>query len=151
MSIAPIPPLAAEFGYQLGHAARRWRRALDEALASEDLTEAMWRPLVHLARLGDGARQNDLARSLGIEGPSLVRLLDRLEAAGLVARSEDPTDRRAKALRLTPEGAALTDRLQATVRTVCAELTEGVSPAELEACLSVFARMAEQADRRGRP
>ncbi|MFD1332160.1 MarR family winged helix-turn-helix transcriptional regulator, partial [Methylopila musalis] len=89
MSIAPTPPLPAEFGYQLGLAARRWRRALDDALASEGLTDATWRPLVHLARLGDGARQNDLARSLGIEGPTLARLLDRLEAAGLVRRGED--------------------------------------------------------------
>ncbi|MGA0532277.1 MarR family winged helix-turn-helix transcriptional regulator [Hansschlegelia sp. KR7-227] len=137
---------ATEFGYQLAFVARRWRKALDEALADFGLTDASWRPLLHLGRLGDGARQNDLARSLGIEGPSLVRLLDRLAAAGLLERREDPTDRRAKTLHLTAEGRALVRRLQDVVVKACGAMVEGVSAQELETCLRVFARVVERTE-----
>ncbi|PZQ18839.1 MAG: MarR family transcriptional regulator [Ancylobacter novellus] len=146
----PTPSLdAGEFGYQLAFTARRWRRALDEALAQTGLTDASWRPLVHLGRLGDGARQNDLARSLGVEGPTLVRALDRLAAAGLVERREDPTDRRAKTLHLTAAGRDLVSRMQAVVRRVCAELLDAADPADVAACGRVFAAVQARADEAG--
>lgn len=137
---------AAEFGYQLAFAARRWRRELDEALAGFGLTDASWRPLVHLGRLGEGARQNDLARSLGIEGPSLVRLLDRLAAAGLVERREDPSDRRAKTLHLTAEGRDLVARLRAVVAKACAAMIEDVGEEDFAACMRVFAAISARAE-----
>lgn len=138
---------ATEFGYQLAFVARRWRRELDEALSGFGLTDASWRPLVHLGRLGEGARQNDLARSLGIEGPSLVRLLDRLAAAGFLERREDPSDRRAKTLHLTPEGRRLVDRLVAVVSDACASLLDEVDEADFAACMRVFARLAARAEK----
>lgn len=144
----PIDPAAAaEFGYQLAFAARRWRRELDEALAGFGLTDASWRPLVHLGRLGEGARQNDLARSLGIEGPSLVRLLDRLAAAGFLERREDPSDRRAKTLHLTDEGRRLVARLRAVVSDACVDLLGDIDEQDFAACMRVFERIAARADK----
>lgn len=151
MTNALDPSSAAEFGYQLAFAARRWRRTLDEALAAFGVTEATWRALIHLDRLGNGARQNDLARSLGVEGPSLVRLLDRLEASRLLVRREDAADRRAKTLHLTAEGQALTAKLQAVVRDACAALVDGASAEELEACARIFRRVIERTEGAERP
>lgn len=141
------PSTASEFGYQLAFAARRWRRELDEALGGFGLTDASWRPLVHLGRLGEGARQNDLARSLGIEGPSLVRLLDRLAAAGFIERREDSSDRRAKTLHFTPEGRRLVERLRAVVSDACASMVDDIDEADIAACMRVFARLAERAEK----
>lgn len=90
--------------YRLGLLTRRWRQVLDSEFQTAGLTDAAWRPLLHLHILGDGVRQKDLAASVGIEGPSLVRLIDTLVVKGLILRSEDATDRRAKLLCLTPEG-----------------------------------------------
>lgn len=101
--------------FRIGHLARRWRKVLDIEFQSSGLTDATWRPLLHLHILGDDVRQKDLAASLGIEGPSLVRLIDSLIAKGLMERSEDVRDRRAKLLRLTPEGLKLVDRIHTTV------------------------------------
>lgn len=144
----PIDPAdAAEFGYQLAFAARRWRRELDEALGGFGLTDASWRPLVHLGRLGEGARQNDLARSLGIEGPSLVRLLDRLAAAGFLERREDPSDRRAKTLHLTDDGRRLVARLRAVVSDACVDLLEDIDEQDFAACMRVFDRISARADK----
>lgn len=101
--------------YRLGHLTRHWRQVLDAEFQSVGLTDATWRPLLHLHILGDGVRQKDLAASMGLEGPSLVRLLDTLIGKGLVQRSEDSADRRAKQLRLTGEGQAAVLRISETV------------------------------------
>ena len=100
---------------RLGYLTRRWRKILDAEFRSSGLTDATWRPLLHLHILGEDIRQKDLAASLGIEGPSLVRLIDNLIAKGLIERSEDARDRRAKLLRLTPEGLKLVDHIRKTV------------------------------------
>jgi MarR family transcriptional regulator for hemolysin len=140
------PETPSDFGFELGLVARRWRRALDEALASSGLTDASWRPLIHLSRLGDGARQHDLARSLGIEGPTLVRMLDRLAEAGLVERREDPTDRRARTLRLTKAGRTAAERAESVVSRACENLVENVEQADMDACLRVFRAVLRNAD-----
>src|SRR5690349_12504760 len=72
-------------------AGRRWRRAANAAVKSHGLSDAMALPLVLIGRMDGEPRQNALAEAMGIEGPSLVRLLDQLSAAGLVVRKEDPT------------------------------------------------------------
>ena len=64
-------------------------------------------PVLTIARAGNGMRQGVLAEELGVEGPSLVRILDQLCLGGLVERRDDPTDKRAKTLHLTAEGQAL--------------------------------------------
>lgn len=98
--------------YRLGLLTRRWRQILDSEFRSSGLTDATWRPLLHLHILGDGVRQKELAASIGIEGPSLVRLIDTLVAKGLIQRTEDATDRRAKQLCLTEEGQLVVARIR---------------------------------------
>jgi MarR family transcriptional regulator, transcriptional regulator for hemolysin len=110
---------------------RRWRQVLDLEVQSSGLTDATWRPLLHLHLLGNGIRQKDLAASVGIEGASVVRLLDTLVAKGLIERSEDAGDRRAKLLRLTPEGMLIVARIQETVRALEKELLAPFSADEM--------------------
>ena len=83
-------------------AGRQWRRAANAVVESHGVSDATALPLILIGRLDGEPRQNALAEAVGIEGASLVRLLDQLCAAGLVIRKEDPTDRRAKILSLTP-------------------------------------------------
>lgn len=101
--------------FRLALMTRRWRQVLDTEVQATGLTDATWRPLLHLYLLGNNIRQKDLAASVGIEGPSIVRLMDTLVTKGLVERSEDGSDRRAKLLRLTAEGESLVARIQETV------------------------------------
>ena len=120
-------------------ASRVWRRQVDEAVATLGLTEATAFPLIHLLRAGDGARQGAVAEALGIEGPSLVRLLDQLCAAGLMERREDATDRRAKTLHLTLAGHEIASRVEDVLHTVRKDVLGGLAEADLQACLRVFA------------
>ena len=81
--------------------ARTYRREVNRRLALHDLSDARAVPILHIARSVHGLRQGVLAEELGIEGPSLVRLLDQICAAGLAERRDDPSDGRAKTIHIT--------------------------------------------------
>ena len=117
--------------YRIALLTRRWRSLLDSEFQAAGLTDATWRPLLHLHILGDGVRQKDLAASVGIEGPSLVRLIDTLVKKGLIQRSEDVTDRRAKQLYLTPEGQLVVEKIRDTVASFENELLSPFSDSEI--------------------
>ncbi|HEY3309780.1 MAG TPA: MarR family transcriptional regulator [Desulfuromonadaceae bacterium] len=117
--------------YHLGLLTRRWRQVLDNEFNAAGLTDATWRPLLHLHLLGDGVRQKDLAASVGIEGPSLVRLIDTLVTKGLIQRSEDGTDRRAKLLCLTPEGQLIVTQIKEIVAPLENELLRPFSDSDI--------------------
>ena len=117
---------------------RQWRRLAEAALAADDISEACASPLVWLRRLGGGMRQVTLAAHVGIEGTSLVRLLDQLCDAGLVVRRDDPEDRRAKTLWLTETGEQLAARIERTIARLRSRILGKISDADIEATLRVL-------------
>src|SRR5689334_14103696 len=125
------------FGSLLSRAARQWRRAADFGLRPFDLTEATWLPLVHIARAPTPPRQKDLAASMSLDGSSVVRLLDNLEAAGLIQRKEGE-DRRAKIITLTPRGRAIADRVETVARRIRSDALAGLSDRDIETTVRVL-------------
>lgn len=116
---------------------RRYRRQADTALESYGVPQAMAWPVLMLKRQS-GLRQVELAELLGIEGPSLVRQLDHIEAAGLIERRAHPHDRRAKTLHLTSTGRRLSVSIERQLRALATRSFAGISSADLETCLRVF-------------
>ncbi|MGU3661812.1 MarR family winged helix-turn-helix transcriptional regulator [Methylobacterium fujisawaense] len=104
--------LRDQFAGWIALAARQWRRAIDLQLQQYGLTEATWLPLLHLARGAKPLRQKDLAASLFLDSSSVVRVLQNLEASGLIERSESPDDRRAKAIVLTEMGRSTVEQVE---------------------------------------
>jgi len=131
-----IPRL--DFGYRVSRISRRLRQAVDSELAVFGLTEATWRPLAYVGLLGEGVRQRELAAALGIEGPSLVRLLDSLERRGLIERREQKGDRRVRGIYLTPPGRELQRRVFRVSESVQRRLLASVPQADLKVCARVF-------------
>ncbi|WP_084445705.1 MarR family winged helix-turn-helix transcriptional regulator [Sphingomonas sp. TDK1] len=129
-------------------ASRAWQRLADAELASLDVSSSTGWTLVYLQRLGDGTRQADLARAVGVSEASLVRTLHALEDAGLIQRIADARDRRANHLQLTETGVSLASRIDTRLAALRSKLFEGVSDAALEATLEVLdhlsARLAER-------
>src|SRR6266852_554210 len=80
--------------------ARVWRLKLDERLKPMGLSQAKWRTLLHLSVARDALTQTEIAALLGIEEPTLVTLLHRLESEGWVTRTSSPRDRRCKMVHL---------------------------------------------------
>lgn len=119
-------------------ASRHWRRICQTTIANYGVSEACAMPLLQISRLGDGVRQVTVAQAVGLESPSLVRLLDQLCNAGFVIRTEDPSDRRAKALSLTDNGRELADAIEAELMHLRREVLKDIDRSDLEAALRVL-------------
>jgi MarR family transcriptional regulator for hemolysin len=107
------------FGFLITDLSRLIRAEMDKRVAEAGLglTPAEARTLAHAARAG-AIRQNALAEKMGVEPMTLSGFIDRLEAMGLLRRSVDPADRRARLVELTPAGEVLLPR----VRVIGAEI-----------------------------
>lgn len=90
---------------------RKWRARADERLKPEGLTYARATVLFWLDTLPGVVSQRELAGIVGIEGPTLVRLLHALESQGLIERVPMPADRRAKGIRLTERAGPMLDTI----------------------------------------
>ncbi|MDQ0070082.1 MarR family transcriptional regulator for hemolysin [Variovorax boronicumulans] len=134
-------------GMSLSTLQRSYRAAADKAVAHVGVSQTLAWPIVMIGRMGDGMRQGMLASVLGIEGPSLVRSVDQLVDAGLVQRLEDPADRRAKTLHLTPTGVKACATIEAALSEMRNTLFEGVADDDIAACLRVFATLEERLGR----
>ncbi|HTR17527.1 MAG TPA: MarR family transcriptional regulator [Acetobacteraceae bacterium] len=136
---------ARVFAAGLPPVARAWRARNDAALAELRLSTTLAYPIMAVYRLGGGVRQNVVADALGIEGPSLVRALDSLGAAGLLERHDDPADRRAKTLHLTREGERLARQIETVVAKVRDELLAGIPEEDLATAIRVLRSIARAA------
>jgi MarR family transcriptional regulator for hemolysin len=140
--------IQAELGLLVARLARVWRRKADQTLSAHGLSEATAHPLLILSRAGrENVRQGVLADEMGLEGPSVVRLIDLLAAEGLVERREDPTDRRAKVLHLTPLGEAKAEEIRRVMRRLRGDLMKGIAPDELAVVFDVLGRIEQSANR----
>jgi DNA-binding MarR family transcriptional regulator len=94
---------------------------LAAALKPFDLTPSQYNVLRILRGAGaEGSRCGEIAERLVAHDPDVTRLLDRLERAGLVARTRDATDRRVVRTKITPEGRDALERADGPVDAVSA-------------------------------
>jgi MarR family transcriptional regulator for hemolysin len=118
-------------GRHLVFTAKEVRRRFEARLAEAGGSLPVWAVLSAL-ELGSCANQHQLAVELHIEGPTLTRHLDRLEAEGLIERHRDPADRRSVRVEATAAGKELYERLLAVARKTDEELRSGLSEREAE-------------------
>lgn len=135
MSETPLGPLLVD-------AARLYRTRMDRALeaAGLGLTAGEARTLAYV-RLYPGRRQTALAVKMNVEPMTLVGFLDRLEALDLIARDADPTDRRAKIVRLTGAAEPYLRQVDVAAAAARADALDGMSEADVAAlrrCLTLL-------------
>lgn len=121
-----------------------WRQLADRVLASLEISNSKGYALLHLERLGQGARQSDLAKAIGITEASLVRTLHELERAEYIRREADPEDGRAKSLVLTSEGSRLARKIDRRLIELRKDLLSGIDEADLETTGKVLANIASR-------
>jgi MarR family transcriptional regulator for hemolysin len=131
------------FGSLVARAARQWRRAVDRRLQPFGLTEATWLPLIYLARAPVPMRQKDLAAALALDGSSVVRLLDALEAAQFIERHEGGADRRAKIIVPTAHGLSIAEQVEAVSREVRQDTLAGLSDEDLRIATEVLQQICQ--------
>ncbi|MEZ5502871.1 MAG: MarR family transcriptional regulator [Halioglobus sp.] len=140
--------LDEEIANLIGEIARYWRQRLDHRLRPLGLSQAKWRALLHLS-LSPGLSQRELSQRLSIEGPTLVRLLDRLSRDGYIERREDVNDRRCKQVYPTKKSARIIREINAVVVAFRQELFDGMSHRELCAGANMLYKIRERLDQNG--
>ena len=129
------------FAMQVAQLSSAWRSELDRRLVGLGLSQARWLVLLHLARFSEMPTQRELAQSIGVEGPTLARLLDSLESQGLVIRVAVPEDRRAKKIALQPNAQPLIEKIEAISTQLRHEVFAGIDEDDLRSCQQVHARV----------
>ena len=119
------------FGFLMADITRLMRRDFARRAQPLDMTEGQWRVLARLSG-NEGLTQAALAEQMEVQPITLVRLIDRLEAAGLVERRPAPKDRRAFQLFLTPKAQPIIDRIWDFGHQTREEAMAGLSAAERE-------------------
>ena len=118
--------------------ARAWRREMDNLLKPMGMSQARWLVLLALSEEIDGEPQRDLAAYLNIEGPTLVRVLDKLEQDGWVERREFPHDKRCKTVHLCDKAQPILEKITATANQLRQQLLEGLPPEDIETCCNII-------------
>ncbi len=121
---------------------RQWRRLVRDIVFAHGVSDAAAVPLITIGRMGGGVNQVAVADEIGIEGPSLVRLLDQLCAIGLIERREG-ADRRSKTLWLTVRGKAVTEQIEAELVDLRHRTLGHLGESDIEATLRVFGAIEE--------
>ncbi len=136
------------FAMQVAQLSRAWRGELDRRLVGLGLSQARWLVLLHLGRFAELPTQRELAQSVGVEGPTLARLLDSLETQGLVSRQAVPEDRRAKKIALSPQALPLIEKIEAISAQLRQEVFAGIDEDELRRCQKVHAQVLSNLEKR---
>jgi MarR family transcriptional regulator, transcriptional regulator for hemolysin len=122
-------PTIEPVGRQLVFTAKAMRAAFEDALERAGGSMGSWIVLNALSETGC-CSQAALASHVHLEGATITHHVDRLEAAGLVRRQLDPSDRRVRMLELTDAGAELYERLLAAVLQLQAAVMAGLTLAD---------------------
>lgn len=128
-------------GYRLRRAQVRVFNDLLAALAPFELTPGLFGVLV-LIDSNPGLNQSRLGVAMGVDRSTVVAVIDRLQARGLVTRKPSTADRRAHRLTLTPKGKAL---LETAVPEVCAHearIAKALTPEERATLLALLEKLS---------
>ena len=139
-----------EYWLQAVQLARALRTELDRRLSCFGLSQARWMVLLHLNDFTHLPTQQELAKSVGVEGPTLARLLDGLEAQGLAERVAMPGDRRAKRVRLLDKACPVIQKIEAISQQLYDECCGGIDAEELRQCCRIQQMMLQNLDRNSR-
>jgi MarR family transcriptional regulator for hemolysin len=137
-----MKPTGTPIGLQLANTSKAVSRAFNDRLAEAGGSVPVWLILSSL-KSDERRTQLDLARAVGIEGPTLTRHLDGLEENGIVRRVRDGGDRRAVRVELTAAGERLFETLRKAVIAFNRDLTAGLTDMELERVRKTLARLEQ--------
>lgn len=132
-----------DFVMLLADVSRAWRMRLDERLKPLGLSQAKWRTLFFLS-LGEGISQRELSERLGIEGPTLVGLLDRLAKDGYIERRDSDSDRRCKTVHLLPKAAPALAEINRVATQMRREILGDLPPEELRLAIHVLKKVQQR-------
>ena len=134
------------FSAALHGSARQWRLLIDRRLKDLGVSQAGWMTITMAAKAKEPLSQSELAAAVGVEGATMVAMLDRLAKAGLIERVPSETDRRVKRVTVTPAGMALYQEVRKEANAVRKELLAGIDPSVLLAATELLETLNTRID-----
>ena len=132
-------PMGSSVGYLVKQLAQTVGKELDRRMVDLGLTDAQWKPLL-LLQQGGCTTAVDLSRIACHDAGSVTRLLDRLEAKGLVQRVRSAEDRRVVNLELTEEGKKIAAQVPEIIAGLGNEVLKGFSRDEFDQFTNLLTR-----------
>jgi MarR family transcriptional regulator for hemolysin len=121
--------------------ARRWRKYLDEHLRRIGQSQARWEALFAVAMSREGSALGTIAKRVGVEGPTFVRMIAQFEREGLVKRLASSEDRRASIIRITPKGEQVLTQMRDLTTKVRKEFLGELSVDDVKRMLDMLEHM----------
>src|SRR5690242_19430107 len=119
-------PSSPNISFVLHDVARLLRKRFEQRSRAFGLTRAQWQVLAYLS-VHEGIHQNKLADLIEIMPITLARLLDKMQARGIIERRPNPADRRAWLLYLTPKAHPLIEMMRGNGQKTREEAFTGLS------------------------
>jgi MarR family transcriptional regulator for hemolysin len=120
--------------------ARLIRVEADRRARVHGMTRAGWSLISRLNR-NPGMSQKELADALEVEPISVARMVDRMEAAGMLERRADASDRRIWRLHLLPAAAPVLKKMAVMAAEFESFVTQGVSPEARDTMVEALMQM----------
>ncbi|HZF46460.1 MAG TPA: MarR family transcriptional regulator [Sphingomonadaceae bacterium] len=122
-------------------AARRWRKVANDQIRTLDQTMVRWETLYLVAYSGEELTQSELARVVGVEGPTMVRMLHLLAEEGLLERHQSRDDLRVTINRITEKGRKVIADIMSITNQLRREMLDGIEAEDLAVTQKVLTRM----------
>jgi len=119
-------------------AARRWRKLANDRLKSIGQSMARWETLYLIASSDEELSQGELARVVGVEGPTMVSMLNSLARDGLIERFQSNVDRRVTHNRINEKGRQVVRDIMAITNELRTDVLREIDPAKLAVTLEVL-------------
>ncbi|OJY61871.1 MAG: hypothetical protein BGP16_15100 [Sphingobium sp. 66-54] len=120
---------------------RRYRRVVDRALKDAGHSQVRWE-ILHAISVDSGqCTLMEVAGRVGLEAPSIVGAMAKLEAGGFIERRQDGNDRRSRLIFLTDKGRAAVTAMAAVVKEQRERIWQGIPDADIDAMLRVLSHL----------
>jgi MarR family transcriptional regulator for hemolysin len=139
--------LQERFADALHGTARSWRQAIDRRLKGLGMSQASWLTIAVASKARTPLSQSELADRLGVEGATMVAMVDRLVKAGFVVRQPCESDRRINRVVLTDLGQRLFETVKAEASAVREELLAGLDSRKLAIATEILETLQELIER----
>ena len=132
--------LTYHYGYLSKVLSGCMKTAMDNTLASMDLTAAQGHIMGYLAKRPQPPCSRDIEETFHLSHPTVSGLLSRLEKKGFIELRPDETDRRCKRIYMLPKGKELNETMSRVILDNEARVVAGFSPEEQELFTSMLLR-----------
>jgi MarR family transcriptional regulator for hemolysin len=130
-------------GFIVNNTAKSFQRSLDiELRRNAGVTLSQWRVVGSLV-LQPGLTQKEIADKMGIEGATLVPVIDKMEKDGLLKRKPDLIDRRANRIYLTSKADSLWESMTECALKIRRSSTKNISDDDIQITLDTLRKISK--------